>query len=263
MIGSALKNSASSLLLQEAEPAMHLACRFCFSLLIGYNSRRANPTPWRLYLEIDWFGHACFRLKSREATLITDPYAKEIGLAFPRPRGDIVTISHDHPGHSFSDGVKGEPKLVLGPGEYEIRNVFITGIQTSHDKKGSKERGANTVYVIETDGLRICHLGDLGHVPTQPQAEAMGDVDVLLVPVGGVSTVTGNEAAEIVSMLEPHIVIPMHFANEDLKFKLETTAKFFKEMGSKAPKPIEMLKITKDSLPAETQIILFEAKQKE
>jgi L-ascorbate metabolism protein UlaG (beta-lactamase superfamily) len=214
-------------------------------------------------LEIDWFGHACFRLKSREATLITDPYAKEIGLAFPRPRGDIVTVSHDHPGHSFTDGVKGDPKVIEGPGEYEIKNVFVTGIRTAHDKKAGKERGANTVYVVEMDGLRICHLGDLGHVPTQPQAEAIGDVDVLLVPVGGVSTITGNEAAEIVSLIEPQIVIPMHFSSDDLKFKLETPAKFFKEMGLKAPKPVESLKVTKDSLPSETQVVLLEAKQKE
>lgn len=214
-------------------------------------------------MEIDWFGHACFRLKSREATLITDPYSKEIGLAFPRPRGDIVTISHDHPGHSYDDGVKGEPKVIDGPGEYEIKNVFVTGVQTAHDKKNGKERGANTVYVIEMDGLRICHLGDLGHIPTQPQAEAIGDVDVLLLPVGGVSTITGNEAAEIVGLIEPHIVIPMHFANEKLKFKLETTAKFFKEMGLKGGKPVETLKVTKDSLPSETQIVLLEPKQKE
>lgn len=214
-------------------------------------------------MEIDWFGHACFRLKSREATLIADPYSKEIGLSFPKPRGDIVTISHDHPGHSYAAGVKGDPKVLDGPGEYEIKNVFVTGIQTAHDKKNGKERGANTVYVIEMDGLKICHLGDLGHVPTQPQAEAIGDVDVLLVPVGGVSTITGNEAAEIVSLIEPHIVIPMHFANEDLKFKLETTAKFFKEMGLKASKPVESLKVTKDSLPSETQVVLLEPKQKE
>lgn len=214
-------------------------------------------------MEIDWFGHACFRFRNREATLIADPYSKEIGLSFPKPRGDIVTISHDHPGHSYAAGVKGEPKVIQGPGEYEIKNIFVTGIQTGHDKKSGKERGANTVYVIEMDGLTICHLGDLGHVPTQPQAEAMGDVDILLVPVGGVSTITGNEAAEIVSVLEPHIVIPMHYANEHLKFKLETTGKFFKEMGLKAPKPVESLKVAKDSLPSETQVVMLEPKQKE
>jgi L-ascorbate metabolism protein UlaG (beta-lactamase superfamily) len=214
-------------------------------------------------VEIDWFGHACFRLKSRDATVITDPYSKEIGLSLPRPRGDIVTISHAHPGHSYAKGIKGEPHVLDGPGEYEIKNVFITGIATAHDKKGGKDRGANTVYVVEMDGLTICHLGDLGHVPTQPQTEAIGDVDILLLPIGGVSTIGASDAAEIVSMIEPHVVIPMHYSNEDLKFKLESPAKFFKEMGLKAPKPVESLKATKDSLPKEPQVMLLQPKQKE
>lgn len=214
-------------------------------------------------MEIDWFGHACFRLKSRDATVITDPYSKEIGLSFPRPRGDIVTISHDHPGHSYAQGVKGDPRVLEGPGEYEIKNIFISGIATAHDKKGGKDRGSNTVYMIEMDGLTICHLGDLGHVPTQPQTEAMGDVDILLLPIGGVSTIGASDAAEIVSMLEPHLVIPMHFSNEDLKFKLDSPAKFLKEMGLKAPKAVESLKATKDSLPSETQVVLLQPKQKD
>ena len=214
-------------------------------------------------MEIDWFGHACFRLRGREGTVITDPYKKEIGLSFPRPRGDIVTISHDHPGHSYADGVKGDPRVLNGPGEYEIKNIFVTGIPTAHDKKGGKDRGPNTVYTIDMDGLTICHLGDLGHVPTQPQAEAFGNVSILLVPVGGVSTIGGAEAAEIISLLEPQVVIPMHFALPDLAFKLESSAKFFKEMGLKAPEAVHSFKVTKDSLPKETQVVLLEPKQKE
>ncbi len=214
-------------------------------------------------MEIDWFGHACFRLRGREGTVIADPYGKDIGLSFARPRGDIVTISHAHPGHSFAAGVKGDPKIIDGPGEYEIKNIFVTGVPTAHDKKGGKERGVNTVYIFDIDGLTICHLGDLGHVPTQPQIEALGNVNVLLVPVGGVSTIHAGEAAEIVSMLEPQIVIPMHFAHADLKFKLDSPLKFFKEMGIKAPNAVASLKVTKDNLPSETQVVVLEAKQKE
>lgn len=214
-------------------------------------------------MEIDWFGHACFRLRGREGTVITDPYSKDIGLSFPRPRADIVTISHDHPGHNFANGVKGEPRVLSGPGEYEIKNIFVTGIPTLHDKKGGKDRGKNTVYVIEMDGLTICHLGDLGHVPTQPQAEAFGNVNVLLVPVGGVSTINASEAAEIVSLLEPQLVIPMHYQLADLAFKLDPAAKFFKALGIKPPAEVPALKVTKDSLPKETQFVLLEAKQKE
>ncbi len=214
-------------------------------------------------MEIDWFGHACFRLRGKDGTVITDPYAKEIGLNFPRPRADIVTVSHDHRGHNFSDGVKGEPHLVNAPGEYEIKNIFVTGVQTAHDKKAGKDRGANTVFIFEMDGLTIAHLGDLGHIPTQPQAEAFGNVNILLIPVGGVSTISGSEAAEIVSALEPQIVIPMHYALPELEFKLDAPTRFFKEMGIKPPKAVESFKITKDSLPAETQVVVLEPKQKE
>jgi L-ascorbate metabolism protein UlaG (beta-lactamase superfamily) len=214
-------------------------------------------------MEIDWFGHACFRLRGKEGTVITDPYSKEIGLSFARPRGDIVTISHNHPGHNFEKGVKGEPKLIHRPGEYEIKNIFITGIATAHDKKGGKERGANIAYLFDMDGLTIAHLGDLGHIPTQAQVEAFGNVNILLIPVGGVSTIGAGEAAEIVAMLEPQIVIPMHFAHPDLAFKLDAPTRFFKEMGIKPPAEIPSLKVTRDSLPEETQVVLLEAKQKE
>lgn len=214
-------------------------------------------------MEIDWFGHACFRLRGREGTVITDPYTKEIGLSFPRPRGDIVTISHEHPGHRYVDGVKGDPRVLNGPGEYEIKNIFVTGIPTAHDKRGGRDRGPNTVYTIDLDGLTICHLGDLGHVPTQPQAEAFGNVNILLVPVGGVSTINGAEAAEIVSLLEPQVVIPMHYQHADLAFKLDPPTKFFKELGVKPPSEIPSFKVTKDSLPKEMQVILLEPKQKE
>jgi L-ascorbate metabolism protein UlaG (beta-lactamase superfamily) len=214
-------------------------------------------------MEIDWFGHSCFRLHSRAATVVTDPYDKSIGLENPRPRADVVTISHDHPGHSNEKGARGDAHIVRGPGEYEVRDVFITGVQSFHDKKKGKERGKNTIYVIEMDDLRVAHVGDLGYVPSQSDAEGLGNVDILLVPVGGVSTINASEATELVSLLEPAIVIPMHYRVPDLAFKLDTVDKFIKEMGVKAPKPVESLKVTKETLPKETQLVLLEMKQKE
>ena len=214
-------------------------------------------------MEIDWFGHSCMRLRTREATVVNDPYNKSIGLSFARPRADVVTISHNHPGHDFAEGVRGEPKVINGPGEYEVSNVFITGVPTFHDKRSGRDRGKNTAYIMNIDGLNVCHLGDLGHVPTQTQAEAFGSVDILLIPVGGVSTINASDAAEVVSLFEPQIVIPMHYRVPDLAFKLDTLDKFIKEMGGKEPNQVEMLKVTKDSLPKETQIVLLEMKQKE
>lgn len=214
-------------------------------------------------MEIDWFGHSCFRLRAREATVVNDPYEKEIGLSFPRPRADLVTISHNHRGHDYADGVRGEVKVINGPGEYEIRGVFVTGVQTYHDKKNGKDRGKNTAYVITIDGLNVCHLGDLGHVPSQTQAEGFGNIDVLLVPVGGVSTINASDAAEVVALFEPRIVIPMHYKVPDLAYKLDSVDKFFKEMGIKKPQTVETLKATKEGLPKETQVVLLEMKQKD
>lgn len=214
-------------------------------------------------MEIDWFGHSCFRMRTREVTVVNDPYEKSIGLSLPRPRADIVTISHNHPGHDNTQGVRGEPKVIEGPGEYEIRGAFITGVRTFHDKRSGRDRGKNTAYIITLDGLNVCHLGDLGFVPTQTQAEDFGNIDILLVPVGGVSTINASEAAEVISLFEPMIAIPMHHRVPDLAFKLDPLDKFVKEMGLKKADTVESLKVTKDNLPKETQVVFLEMKQKE
>jgi L-ascorbate metabolism protein UlaG (beta-lactamase superfamily) len=214
-------------------------------------------------MEIDWFGLSCFRLRAREATLVTDPYEKSMGLKFPRPRADIVTVSHNHAGHDYADGVPGSPKVINGPGEYEVSNIFITGVQTFHDKRGGRDRGKNTVYAINIEGLNVCHLGDIGHVPTQAQADLIGEVDILLVPVGGGNALNASDAAEVVSLFEPLVVIPMHYRVPELSIKLDSVDKFIKEMGIKAPQKVESLNLKRDSLPKETQVILLDMKQKE
>lgn len=213
-------------------------------------------------MEIDWFGLSCFRLRSREATVVTDPYEKSIGLKLSRPRADVVTISHNHKGHDNADGVAGNPQVIHGPGEYEISSVFVTGVQTFHDKRNGKDRGRNTVYAINIEGINVCHLGDIGHVPTQAQADAIGDVDILLVPVGGGNSLNASDAAEVVSLFEPMVVIPMHYRVPDLTFKLDPLDKFIKEMGMKAPAPVESLNLKREGLPKEMQIVVLELKQK-
>jgi L-ascorbate metabolism protein UlaG (beta-lactamase superfamily) len=214
-------------------------------------------------MEIDWFGLSCFRLRAREATLVTDPYEKSVGLKFPRPRADIVTVSHNHAGHDYADGVPGSPKVINGPGEYEVSNVFITGVQTFHDKRGGRDRGKNTVYAVNIEGLNVVHLGDIGHVPTQAQADLIGEVDILLVPVGGGNALNASDAAEVVSLFEPLVVIPMHYRVPELSIKLDAVDKFIKEMGIKAPQKVESLNLKRDSLPKETQVILLDMKQRE
>jgi L-ascorbate metabolism protein UlaG (beta-lactamase superfamily) len=212
-------------------------------------------------MEIAWYGHACFRLRDKGATVVTDPYDQSIGYTLPKIHADIVTVSHNHADHNCVSGIKGAPKVVDGPGEYEIKGVFITGIATFHDRKKGAQRGRNTVFLLEFNGLTICHLGDLGHVPTQAQVEALSDVDVLLIPVGGVSTIGAPQAAEVISLLEPKIVIPMHYKTKALALKLTSVNRFLQEMGLKKLAAQESLKVTASTLPEETQIVLLDCKQ--
>lgn len=211
-------------------------------------------------MEINWYGHSCFRLRDRDIAIVTDPYDKGLGLTPPRLKADVVTISHDHPDHSCTQIVKGEPIVLSSPGEYEIRGVFITGA-ASTEGKNSEQKRDNTIFVFELDGLNVCHLGDLDHVPVQEQIESLGDVHVLLIPVGGGDTINAAEAAEVIRLLEPRIVIPMHYALPEVTVKLDPVSKFFMEMGLREPNPEASLKVTAAGLPEETQVVLLEYKQ--
>jgi L-ascorbate metabolism protein UlaG (beta-lactamase superfamily) len=213
-------------------------------------------------MELTWYGHSCFRLRERGGpTIITDPYDDSIGYTLPRLRADIVTVSHDHGDHNHIRGLRGDPKVLASPGEYEVRDIFITGIPTFHDSKQGKERGRNVVFTFDFDGLCVCHLGDLGHMLDQSQAEALGNVDVLLIPVGGVYTIAAAAAAEVVSLLEPRVVVPMHYKTKDLSMRLGTARAFLKEMGAEDAVPHESLNVTRSNLPEETEVALLEYKQ--
>jgi L-ascorbate metabolism protein UlaG (beta-lactamase superfamily) len=208
-------------------------------------------------MEITWLGHSCFRLKGSQATVITDPYPPDLGYSLGKQTARIVTVSHQHAGHSYVGGIGGEPKVIKGPGEYEIGGILVIGLPTFHDGDGGKQRGKNIVYLIEVDEVAICHLGDLGHVLTTQQVEEIGNVDVLLVPVGGVSTINASMAAEVVRQLEPKIVVPMHYKTEALKRELEPVDRFLKEMGVKDVTSRPKLSVTKANLPVSTQVLLL------
>jgi L-ascorbate metabolism protein UlaG (beta-lactamase superfamily) len=208
-------------------------------------------------MEITWLGHSCFRIKGSHATVVTDPYPPELGYSLGKVTARVVTVSHPHPGHSYVKGIGDEPRVVKGPGEYEIGGVLIIGIPTFHDGAGGKERGKNTAYLMEIDEVTVCHLGDLGHTLTNEQAEEMDNVDVLLLPVGGVSTINATTAAEVVRQIEPKIVIPMHYKTEALKRELEPVDRFLKEMGTKEIEPQPKLSVTKQNVPLSMQVFLL------
>jgi len=209
-------------------------------------------------MDISWLGHSCFRIKGSHAIVITDPYSPNLGYSLGKPTARIVTVSHQHPGHSYVQGIGGEPRLVIRPGEYEISGVLIIGIATFHDADKGEKRGKNTAYLIEVDEVSICHLGDLGHVLTAQQVEEIGNVDVLMLPVGGVSTINASVAAEVVRQLEPKVVVPMHYKTSALNRELEPVESFLKEVGVKQVEPQPKLSITKSSLPLSTQVFLLD-----
>jgi L-ascorbate metabolism protein UlaG (beta-lactamase superfamily) len=173
-------------------------------------------------------------------------------------RADIVTASHDTPGHNFTSAVKGATHDIQGPGEYEIGGVFITGVQTDGNSKKAAELPRNILYVFDYDGLTVAHLGDLRQLPTQAEVEALGSVHVALVPVGGGGGLNAAKAAEVISMLEPNIVIPMHYAHPASKVALDSLEKFLKEMGLTAHETLPSIKVTRSSLPDETKVIVLE-----
>jgi L-ascorbate metabolism protein UlaG (beta-lactamase superfamily) len=211
-------------------------------------------------MEITWYGHSCFRLTERSmATVVTDPYDhSSIGYDALKLKADIVTVSHDASGHNNTDAVKGTSHVITGPGEFEIGGVFITGVQTNgHGKKDDSEL-RNTLYVFDYDGITVAHLGDLDKVLTQNEVEALGTVNVALVPVGGGGGLNAAKAAEVISLLEPNIVIPMHYATPDAKLSLDSLDKFLKEMGLSSTDNQPSLKVSKSGLPDETHVVVLD-----
>ncbi|RLC56058.1 MAG: lactamase [Chloroflexi bacterium] len=213
-------------------------------------------------MEIVWLGHSSFRIRAREATVITDPCPPSTGYVIGKPTADIVAFSHAHDDHTYLKAVAGKPTVLDGPGEYEISGAFLTAIPTYHDGEKGAERGKNLVFVIEMEGIKICHLGDLGHVPTADQAEGITGADVLMIPVGGDSTIDGAKAAEVVSMLDARIVIPMHYKTPVTKGNLETAESFLKEMQASAVQSQPKLSLSYNTVPSDTQVVLLDYRGK-
>jgi L-ascorbate metabolism protein UlaG (beta-lactamase superfamily) len=208
-------------------------------------------------MDIVWYGHSCFRISERgQATIVTDPFDKDLGYEIPRLKADIVTVSHDAPGHNYLIAVKGYEHMISGPGEYEIGGVFILGVATYDQTLENPRR--NVVYVFDYNSLIVAHLGDLDHVPNQSMVDALGPIDVALIPVGGGKGLSSSQAAEVVSLLEPSIVVPMHYRTEALLgLELDPVDRFLKEMGINSIQEETILRVSSGSLPEQTQVVLL------
>lgn len=214
-------------------------------------------------MDIIHLGHSSFRIKGKNATLVTDPFSGEAtGLKFPKTEAEIVTISHQHADHNDTKyltlNTENLPLIIAGPGEYESKGVKILGIPGFHDSSKGEERGKITIFKIIMDGVNLCHLGDLGHKLEAAQVDFLDGVDILLIPVGGVYTIDAKIAAEVVAQLEPKMVIPMHYSVPGLKFQLEPLEKFLQEMGKPEIKPQPKLTVSKDKLSEEMEVIVLE-----
>ena len=212
-------------------------------------------------MEITWYGHSCFRLTERNlATVVCDPFDhKHVGYDALKLKADIVTVSHESPSHNFIQAVKSDSRLINGPGEFEIGGVFITGVQTNGHSKKTEAEPVNTLYLFDYNGVTVLHLGDLNRVPSQTEVEDLGPVHIVLVPVGGVGGLNAAKAAEVVSLLEPNIVIPMHFGTPATTLKLDSLQKFLKEMGQENVETLPSIKVAgKGSLPDETRVVVLE-----
>jgi L-ascorbate metabolism protein UlaG (beta-lactamase superfamily) len=219
-------------------------------------------------MEITWHGQYCFRMTERGTlTVVTDPFDASTGQEPPKLRADVVTISRDDPAHNNITAVvgaqRGDVRIVRGPGEYEMGGVFITGVTMRSEAKKGVVSQRGTVYSFNFDGLNVLHLGGLSFVPAQAQIEALETVDVLLVPVGGGDGLSAAQASEIVSLIEPSIVVPMNYkvGAGDEGRKLDGVNKFLKEMGLSEAKTVDALKVAHSSLPEDTQVILLEVKE--
>jgi L-ascorbate metabolism protein UlaG (beta-lactamase superfamily) len=218
-------------------------------------------------MEISYLGHSTFKLKGKKGTVITDPYGDYVGFALPSVSADMVTVSHHHPDHDNIKKVGGtarraQPFIVDTAGEYEVGGISIFGVPTFHDDQKGSLRGTNIVFTVLLDELRVCHLGDLGHPLTNEQIAAIGEIDVLLCPVGGHFTINPSVAVQTIQALEPSYVIPMHFktpAHDEKVFAdLVTLADFLKEYGA-APAPVASVSIDKGKLPEETELVVLQA----
>jgi L-ascorbate metabolism protein UlaG (beta-lactamase superfamily) len=210
-------------------------------------------------LDVTWLGHGCFRLRGRGAAAVTDPYPPSIGLKLQRLDADVVTVSHEHDNHNYTQAVR-DAYEIHGPGEYEVAGISVIGVPSYHDAEKGASHGRNTVYLIEIDDVRVCHLGDLGHTLDDSEAERISAPDVLLVPVGGHTTISAAQAAAVVRQLEPRFVVPMHYSIPGIKVELDPLDRFLKEMGVAALEPQPKLAVQASSGDYETKVVILEAR---
>jgi L-ascorbate metabolism protein UlaG (beta-lactamase superfamily) len=206
-------------------------------------------------MQIQYYGHSCFKITTKpggrateDITLFFDPFDKETGLKPPQGQADIVFVSHSHHDHNNTGALKGDPIIIETPGEYAVKGINVVGVDSFHDPEEGVLRGRNTIYILEAEELKICHLGDLGSDLTGKQLEEIDGVDILFIPVGGNYTIDGKKAAELVRKIEPAIIIPMHYKLNGTVSDIEDGSKFCAEMGNCPKEKVAKFTVKKKDL---------------
>ena len=214
-------------------------------------------------MNVFWFGHSCFFLKgARGPSLLLDPFHEgEVGYPLQAVEADIVVVSHDHQDHNNAEAVGGRPLLIKGPGRHTALGLVFWGVPSYHDEEGGRLRGLNTIFCFTMDGIRVCHLGDLGHPLSQPDGEAIGPVDLLFLPVGGIYTIDAWGADEVMKQLRPAVAVPMHYQTPALSFELEPVDEFLK--GREVLGPLESLELKKEDLCSRGKVVLLSCPEAE
>lgn len=209
-------------------------------------------------MKIRWLGHSCFKItNSKDVSVVTDPFDNTVGYKIPNVTADIVTTSHNHFDHNFTEAIEGEFDLVNKSGEFYLKDIRITGVLSHHDKSQGKKRGTNTIYTFDMDDIKVCHLGDLGHVLDDNQVAQIAGVDVLLIPVGGNFTIDAKEAVHVVEQFKPSIIIPMHFKTPVMNFPIDTVDVFLQKIGGGEKVNSNEIEIKKEQLYGQRQVYIL------
>ncbi len=212
---------------------------------------------------ITWYGQSCFKIQTKpqrgdaEVIIFTDPFDKSIGLKPPQGSADIVLVSHNHPDHNNVQNLKGEPFVIDAEGEYSFKDVYIEGIGSYHDDEKGALRGLNTIFAIRSEDLTICHLGDLGHILSEKQIDAIGEIDILMVPIGGTYTLDAKQAEKVIGQIDPKIIIPMHYKVPGLNVEIAKGEEFAKELGLEVEKGVTKFSVKAGDLKDTQNKVVF------
>jgi L-ascorbate metabolism protein UlaG (beta-lactamase superfamily) len=207
-------------------------------------------------MEISWLGHSCFRLRSNEIVVVTDPFPESLGLKPDTRLATVVTVSNTHPNHSNWQGVSGDPRVFNAPGEYEYSGISVRGVMTPLSE-GMKQEQRNVAYSMEIEGVNLCHLGDLTEPLTTRHINELSPVDVLLLPVGGGCTLAVDRIVQTMRDLDPKVVIPMHYRIPNISVELESVDVFLRLMGSGETQAQPRLSVTASNLPQDLRVSLL------